>query len=185
MTEWTVAVGLETAAASGSALDEQVAALAEKLGPLAPAISVGKHSINVRLAITADDAVGAAATAVPEVIVALESVGLGTGPVRELEVTEWSTFEKKLEEPPVPELVGITEIAEMLGTSRQRASELARSSKFPAPFAELAAGPFWLKPTVARFADEWDRKPGRPKSETSKRLAQIIAPRKADEQARA
>ncbi|MDQ3914598.1 MAG: hypothetical protein M3323_04595 [Actinomycetota bacterium] len=182
--EWSVAIGLGGVPASGPTADEQVAALAEKLADLAPAISAGPKSLTIRIAVEAVDAARAGTEAVAAIAPILEAVGLGMGPVQDLEVTEWSLFEDRLTEPTYPELVGITEIAEILKTSRQRASELARSSKFPAPHADLAAGPVWLKPTVMRFAGEWDRKPGRPKSATTKRLEPIIAERK-DEEARA
>ena len=163
MREWSVAVGIGDLV-PGSAGPEHVAAVAEKLAGLSPAVSLGADSLTVRIAVEADDAPKAGAAAVKAVSPALRAAGLGTATVRELEVVEWGLFEERLLEPTYPELVGITEIAAILKTSRQRASELARSSKFPAPLADLAAGPVWLKPTVMRFAGEWDRKPGRPRS---------------------
>lgn len=169
MKEWSVAVGFGQLPSAAATLDARISDLAERLAGMAPAIGAGESSLTVRLAVEADDAVAAAASAVPEVLGALDAVGLGAGPVTDLEVTEWSSFEKRLEEPTIPELVGITEIAGILGTSRQRASELARSPRFPAPLADLAAGPVWLKPNIARFVQEWDRRPGRPKAPVSER----------------
>lgn len=183
MKEWSVAIGFGGFRASGSAADEQVASIGETLADLAPAISAGPTSLTIRISVEADDATDAVTAAVTAVTPALAATGAGGVTIRELEVTEWSLFEERLGQPSYPELVGITEIAEMLSTSRQRASELARSSKFPLPHADLAAGPVWLKPNVMRFASEWDRKPGRPKSATTSRLEQIIAERK-DEEAR-
>ncbi len=183
MSEWTVAVGLAAEVELGSPAEDRIAILAEKLAALAPSVSVGQRSFTVRVAVEAIDAVEASATAVADVVYALEAAGLPSGSVQELEVTEWSLFEKRLEEPPYPDLVGITEIAELLDVSRQRASELARSSKFPVPHADLAAGPVWLKPNVMGFVKEWDRKPGRPKSASRLRVEEIIAARKAGEEA--
>ena len=40
-------------------------------------------------------------------------------------------------------LVGLTEIARMLGVSRQRAHQLAQTDDFPRPAAELANGRVW------------------------------------------
>jgi ATP-dependent Clp protease ATP-binding subunit ClpC len=46
-------------------------------------------------------------------------------------------------------LVGVTEIGELLGVSRQRASQIANTyTDFPAPEAELAAGRVWLRAAV-------------------------------------
>ncbi|MDQ4024441.1 MAG: hypothetical protein M3217_02965, partial [Actinomycetota bacterium] len=161
---WSVAIGLGDFRTSGSIADEQVASIGENLADLAPAISARPTLLTIRISVEADDATSAAAAAVTAVTSALDATGVGGTTIRDLEVTEWSLFEERLDEPTYPQLVGITEIAEILGTSRQRASELARSSKFPAPHADLAAGPVWLKPSVMRFASEWDRKPGRPRT---------------------
>jgi len=54
-------------------------------------------------------------------------------------------------------LVGITEIAEMLGVSRQRVGQLAATASFPEPAARLAAGPVWEREAV----EEWARSTGR------------------------
>jgi hypothetical protein len=58
---------------------------------------------------------------------------------------------------------GVSEIAATLGVSRQRVSELRTRDDFPAPIAELAAGPVWTMSSLRRFSDTWDRKPGRPR----------------------
>jgi hypothetical protein len=64
-----------------------------------------------------------------------------------------------------PQLVGLSEIAEQLGVTRQRANTLRRSrSDFPDPAAELRAGPVWFAADVTRFVETWSRRPGRPPS---------------------
>ena len=55
------------------------------------------------------------------------------------------------------------EVAEILGVSRQRASELASSAGFPRPVANLAAGPVWLLSSINSFNEKWERRPGRPR----------------------
>ncbi len=163
--EWSVAV--TTAGPGGAGPFEDVAdRAASKLADHSPVVAVSPDEITVRVAVEGRRAEDAVALAIAQVRAALGSVAWPTD-VIEVEAAEWATFERKLDEPAHPELVGITEIAELLGTSRQRASELARSSKFPAPLADLAAGPVWPKPAVSRFVDEWDRKPGRPRSRTA------------------
>jgi hypothetical protein len=164
MSEWSVAI---TVGAPVSGLrDSDVTAVAEELTELAPVISVGAEAATIRVAVEGVAVDDALALALARVDCALEEVAWPRD-VRHVEATEWSEFERSLEEPTYPDLVGITEIADFLGTSRQRASELARSQRFPSPLAELAAGPVWFKPTIAKFVAEWDRKPGRPRSKTT------------------
>jgi hypothetical protein len=71
--------------------------------------------------------------------------------------------DRLLDEPAFPKLVGIAEIAELLGVSRQRASELQTRPGFPAAVAKLKSGPVWRKGDLSRFADTWERKSGRPR----------------------
>ena len=50
------------------------------------------------------------------------------------------------------ELVGVAEIAKVVGVSRQRVNELVRSDPdFPAPQAELAAGRIWAREDIERW----------------------------------
>ena len=56
-----------------------------------------------------------------------------------------------------PPLAGVAEVAKMLGVSRQRVSQLAKTSGFPGPLADLAAGPVW----DARDVEEWAKRTGR------------------------
>jgi predicted DNA-binding transcriptional regulator AlpA len=60
-------------------------------------------------------------------------------------------------------LVGLSEIASMLGVTRQRASQLVRDyDDFPPPVAELAAGRVWETAAVEVWAKAHpDRPPGR------------------------
>lgn len=165
MSEWSVAITVSSPG-DGRDLDGDVARISAELDGLAPTVSVGSEAATVRVALDGNMVRDALARALVEVRAALDEVGW-PHEVRHVEAVEWSEFERRLDNPTYPELVGITEIAQLLGTSRQRASELARSSRFPSPLAELAAGPVWLKPTVTRFAEDWDRRPGRPRSKTA------------------
>ena len=65
-------------------------------------------------------------------------------------------------------LVGLSEIATMLGVSRQRADQLVRDYEdFPAPVAELASGRIWETSAVEAWANAHPvRPPGRPVSES-------------------
>lgn len=77
-------------------------------------------------------------------------------------------LESEVEAPAVPALAGISEVAEILGVSRQRASELAGSGGLPGPVADLAAGPVWLRSTIVSFNERWERRPGRPRTSSKK-----------------
>ncbi|MEX0665557.1 MAG: DNA-binding protein [Acidimicrobiia bacterium] len=60
------------------------------------------------------------------------------------------------------ELVGVAEIADLLGVTRQRVHQLmTEQANFPEPVADLAAGKIWLKEDVVAWAETWDRRPGR------------------------
>lgn len=48
--------------------------------------------------------------------------------------------------------VGVREIAKLLGTSRQRADQLARTKTFPDPIVELASGRIWARSDVVHWA---------------------------------
>lgn len=55
--------------------------------------------------------------------------------------------------PPAPALVEISDIAKILGVSRQRAYVIAASADFPSPLAATAAGPVFLEAAVKAFAE--------------------------------
>jgi prophage regulatory protein len=64
----------------------------------------------------------------------------------------------------VHHLVGAQEVAEMLGISRQRLTQLASRPDFPPPVAELAQGRVWETAAIR----EWARKTGRLADEDDK-----------------
>jgi predicted DNA-binding transcriptional regulator AlpA len=53
--------------------------------------------------------------------------------------------------------MGTSEIAKLLGVSRQRANQLAQREGFPEPIARLAAGPIWESADIERWAREAGR----------------------------
>jgi prophage regulatory protein len=53
--------------------------------------------------------------------------------------------------------VGVTEIGDLLGVSRQRADQLTRTERFPEPVAALSAGRIWRRVDV----EDWARATGR------------------------
>ena len=72
--------------------------------------------------------------------------------------TVWSVAE-------LMRLAGRTELAEMLGVSRQRARELTERADFPPPIAQLRRGPIWNIPDV----EQWAARVGRTLKSTAPR----------------
>ena len=61
--------------------------------------------------------------------------------------------------------VGVVEIAEMLGVSRQRVNQLMHTyADFPEPMAELAMGRLWHRADIENWVRSHPRPTGRPKS---------------------
>lgn len=56
------------------------------------------------------------------------------------------------------DLMGTAEIAELLGVTRQRVSQLVKRDDFPAPVATLIGGTIWLAKDVREWADDRDRR---------------------------
>ena len=83
--------------------------------------------------------------------------------IASLEVTEDRYVDLQLETEP-ERYVGAAEVAEFLGVSKQRVSELRSAGRMPAPVAELRSGPVWAVSSLQRFVDSWDRRPGRPRA---------------------
>jgi len=67
----------------------------------------------------------------------------------------------------VEDLIGLKEIATLLGVSRQRALQIVRDRpEFPEPVATLAAGRVWRTEAVQTWvAEHPDRRPGRPRKQ--------------------
>jgi predicted nucleotidyltransferase len=60
------------------------------------------------------------------------------------------------------DVVGVAEVSELLGVSKARVRQLARTLGFPEPAARLAAGPIWERSDIRRWKREWPRRTGRP-----------------------
>ncbi len=151
MKQWSVAV----------AWDTEVPLTVEVLGDLAAlggtaTGSPGRNRVETIVTVDASDHAGAATAGVALV------TDLVPGKVARVEVMTTEEADRRLAEPAFPELVGITEIARILGVSRQRASALRANARFPGPVAVLASGPVWRRNDLTRFEEQWSRKPGRP-----------------------
>jgi predicted DNA-binding transcriptional regulator AlpA len=70
--------------------------------------------------------------------------------------------DRRLADPPIPELISTPEAGEILGVSRQRVHQLRQREDFPSPVVELGSGPVWTQTSIEAFDESWNRKPGRP-----------------------
>lgn len=155
-TGWTVHLDL-SGVLTDSDLDELLDALAA-YAPAATAVVDGRLGITMSID-TPEDPIHAAMKALD----AVTDAGAGFMITLEgLEVWSYEEHDRRLAEPAYPELVGITEIANMLGVTRQRASALQTRPGFPQPLQVLASGPVWPRTWISRFAETWERKGGRP-----------------------
>lgn len=59
------------------------------------------------------------------------------------------------------EYVGCAEVAEILGVSKQRVSQLSRRPDFPSPFGAIRAAKFWRKADIEAYGLGRRRVPGR------------------------
>ena len=164
--EWSVEVKVRHAIPKAEVV-EATDDLLEALAPYSAAASAGAATMTLQLTVSAKTLVGATAAATRVVAEAFAQIQRARQ-LRSIlggEVLTIEELERRLTEPPLPELIGVAELAGLLDVTKQRVSYLAKGTAgFPKPFATLAAGPVWLKPTVTRFVETWERRPrGRPK----------------------
>lgn len=166
---YTATVDAETAVAPTEEQVEDLSEVLADLGAMGAAVSAGGQLPGVGATFTlyaseySGDALGNACQAAVQVFhQATDKLGIPITIVNEVDVVAGPAFERWLEEP-ADELAGVTELAKIFGVSKQRMSELRAREDFPAPIAELAAGPVWKVANLRRFLDGWERKPGRPR----------------------
>jgi len=133
----------------------------EQLGAGGPAVGGTLSSVSATFSLDTLDALEAATRGRDLFLAAIEKSGLPVGgDIMRLEVLHDVQVDRDLNGEP-EQYLGVTEIAELLGVSRQRVSELRGRPGFPEPIAELAAGPVWALSHLRRFLDEWPRRAGR------------------------
>lgn len=127
-------------------------------------VSVGSSpagGLTVRLFLEADSPVDAGTRGVEYILGALlKHEVIQPHQMTGYEVITEEEFDRRLAEPLVPELAGMTEVAQITGTTTSRASQL-RARLAPYLVQELASGPVYLASGVRTFAEkEYNRKPG-------------------------
>ena len=161
---WTVSFEAhgDPGAIRDGTLDEFLDLLVDRGG--AVNVSTAGHRYGAMFSVEEDVESAAAAVALGQDVFTelAEKAGLPPWPVVHAEALTFDELDRELETPNFPELVGVSEIADILGVTRQRASALAKTPAFPSAVATLASGPVWTRPSLNRFVDEWPRKDGRP-----------------------
>ncbi|GGN84359.1 hypothetical protein GCM10011610_37590 [Nocardia rhizosphaerihabitans] len=121
-------------------------------------VSQNERGVEVSVYVDAADPISAAAMAHTMISVAVPLPPTG------IEVITEDEQARRAEAPTLPELVSAPEVGELLGVSRKRVHQLRSTPAFPQPLFELRTGPVWDAVPIRKFAQEWDRKPGRPRS---------------------
>lgn len=145
------------------AVGYDVEELADLVAEHQGAVAGDDSTIEVTFDVEAPDMTAAVLTAQTIALDLITKVGAKVVDVARLEVITPAEQEAGLARPLIPELIGLTEVAEILGVSKQRVAQLRDRPEFPEPVAELASGPVWTRPSLNHFIEGWSRKPGRPK----------------------
>lgn len=122
----------------------------------------GRARYGAGFSVQASDAVDAVTRAREVFERAAAAAGLPSWPLARVEAQTEQELELELARPTFPDLVGVAELAERLGVSRQRAWTVTGRPDFPDPVARLKATPVWTADSVRRFLESWPRKAGRP-----------------------
>jgi hypothetical protein len=126
----------------------------------------GRARYGAGFSVQASDAVEAVVRAREVFERAAAAAGLPRWPLARVEAQTERELELELARPSFPDLLGVAELAERLGVSRQRAWTVTGRPDFPEPVARLKATPVWTAGSVRRFLDAWPRKAGRPPAST-------------------
>ncbi|MER6655065.1 hypothetical protein ABT248_31560 [Streptomyces sp. NPDC000971] len=155
---WSVYVELAARDVADSVIEE----LCERLADCEPAVGIAPNgNLSARVWVDSGTARQAVDIALRKVTAAARTAGAGQTVVGVELLTE-EELDRRNDEPAVPELAGVSEIADMLGVGRQRATQLAKRDDFPPAVAQLKAGPVFLTSQVKGFEARWDRHGGRP-----------------------
>jgi hypothetical protein len=160
MTGWSVHVELHNDGAPESALDVIREHLTEHHATTGYAPGSGNVSVRMMLdATTARKALDAGIRAATD---AAYAAGASTA-VLGVEVMTEGEMDRRLAEPAIPKLAGLSEVGDILGVTRQRAGVLAERDGFPPIVASLRSGPVFVEEQVIAYAARRPRTPGRPR----------------------
>lgn len=147
---WSAYVELHTPAATSipnAVLDNIHDFLAEFHASIGFAPS---DNLSVQLTVEAATARQAIDTALKAATAACRDASVNTTVVGVELLTE-DEQERRLASPVIPDLVGLSEVGEILGVSKQRAGQLADTDDFPTAVARLKSGPVFVAEQVRGF----------------------------------
>jgi predicted DNA-binding transcriptional regulator AlpA len=121
--------------------------IADKLAGRGPALAQGPESVRIYFGVDGSDITIAQKDAMDLVTEVIDELGLKHAEILSLEIAV-PRSEKRLE----PDLVGLREVATLLGISHQRVAQLAKRTDFPRPIQRLRATPVWVESDIRKFA---------------------------------
>lgn len=122
--------------------------IVEKLAEHHPAVSFGDSRVSVTLTVEAlnpQQAIAFVLAKVSEVVRPLE--------VELVEAMTEDRQERELATSNLPDLVGLAEIAELAGTTRQRVFQMTANKGFPMALVELRSGRLWSRPAIENYLE--------------------------------
>jgi len=160
--EWNVSIEITHELGAGRAL-RVLERMQQTLQRYAAAGAAGPTSLDVLLSVDAESPTTAMTRGLRAFLSALVRARAAKGAeIVSVEIELPEHLERKLEQQNQITLVGIRELADLLGVTRQRASQIAATRNFPVPLAKLAAGPVWSKASLTWFLEDWASEPRRP-----------------------
>jgi hypothetical protein len=134
--------------------------------------SAGWHEMTDTLTLSKyirdDDFRAATLAGMDVVLTSFEASGI-EGVIRSMEVHQHEEATNQVLRYPPEFFIGTAETAEMLGVSKQRVSELAKThADFPEPIKRLKSGPVYDRQEMAAWDANWERRrTGRPRRNAS------------------
>lgn len=148
-----------------------VDAFVDQLIPHSGAVAGGAAGYAATISIDAPTHLEAAITGTGVVQAAARNAGLPAWPVVRLEVLTNDEADRDLAIPTLPDMVSGQIAADILGVTRQRLHQLRDNPRFPDPLLEQPGAILWARAAIDRFAEIWERKPGRPPRADTPRTA--------------
>lgn len=159
MQEWLIEVGVEMGRRPDSQVCDALLAIVPELVERDASVSTFETGAIGMLWVEAPDALAAQDDARQVVkLIAAKTGGFATL----VQVRSIDLVAAEVHRPTLPTLLGSSEVGELLGVSRQRVHQLHREHpEFPPPLVQVSMGPLWDEAAVEKFAQVWDRRPGR------------------------
>lgn len=148
MSVWTVTFHYSTSSLPYFSRGTQ-AQLLEALAPHSPSATSMSEAIAAAVDVISDDFETAISLARRLVDDAFLRLDLPTGDIEHVDATPLEIIMRRADE--LPDVLGIAEIAEALGVSRQRAHQLTSTKNFPVEIGRVRATRLWSRQDIEEF----------------------------------